>query len=174
MYTTRIREAIKKLAVRIFRRVSQWEKQKRKLEMTEQWVLPSTVDMHETVDLCGNVKIGEYSYANEGTRIASGENSSVEIGKFCEIGRYVHIVSYTHDMVQPTNTETEPHLVKEGNIHIGDYVWIGDKVLVREGISIGNHAIIGANSVVVKDVNDHEVVGGVPASHIKYNKVRKA
>jgi acetyltransferase-like isoleucine patch superfamily enzyme len=46
-------------------------------------------------------------------------------------------------------------------------VWIGANVFLKNGIKIGNGAVIGAGSVVLKDVNDFEVVVGVPAKCIK-------
>jgi maltose O-acetyltransferase len=47
-------------------------------------------------------------------------------------------------------------------------VWIGSNVFIKEGITIGNNVIIGANSVVTKNVPDNEIVGGIPAKHIKF------
>lgn len=43
-----------------------------------------------------------------------------------------------------------------------------NSTVIRRGVKIGNGAIIGANSFVNKDVNDFEIVGGVPAKHIRY------
>lgn len=47
-------------------------------------------------------------------------------------------------------------------------VWIGCGVTILSGVKIGNGAIIGAGAVVTKDVEPYQVVGGVPAHHIKY------
>lgn len=146
-----------------------WSNQQFCEEMNKKWNLPESVDFDYSVDLCGNLEIGEYTYANAGTRIASGENSKIKIGKYCEIGRYVHIMSYTHSLVCPTSSEDEVHIVDEKDIIIGDYVWIGDKVFIKEGIVIGSYAIIGANSVVTKNVQSFEIVGGVPAKTIGFN-----
>lgn len=51
---------------------------------------------------------------------------------------------------------------------IGDDVWIGGRVTILPGVHIGNGAVIGAGSVVTKDVPDFAVVGGNPAKVIKY------
>lgn len=53
-------------------------------------------------------------------------------------------------------------------IHIGDDVWIGARVIVLPGVSIGSHCIIGAGAVVTKDVPDYAIVGGVPAKVLRY------
>jgi acetyltransferase-like isoleucine patch superfamily enzyme len=47
-------------------------------------------------------------------------------------------------------------------------VWIGTQAVIRRGVTIGNGAIIGANSFVNKDVPDYSVWGGVPAKLLKY------
>ncbi|GAB5056001.1 sugar O-acetyltransferase [Companilactobacillus alimentarius] len=57
-------------------------------------------------------------------------------------------------------TYTEP-------ISVGSDVWIGGNVTIIGGVHIGNNVIIGAGAVVVKDVPDNCVVGGVPAKFIK-------
>ena len=56
---------------------------------------------------------------------------------------------------------TKPVLIKEG-------AFIGINSVIMPGVTIGKHAVIGANSVVTKDVPPFAVVGGVPAKIIKY------
>ena len=51
---------------------------------------------------------------------------------------------------------------------IGNDVWIAEKAVIIDGISIGNGAIIAAGAVVVNDVAPYSIVGGVPAKHLKY------
>lgn len=123
------------------------------------------------IDLIGkNIIIGEQTYINSGSTISSGENSKVEIGKYCAIGRYTHISSKTHSLVIPTRDELhEAHGITEKDIKIGNYVWIGDKVFIREGVTVGNFAIVAANSVVNRDVLPFEIVGGLPIRHIRFN-----
>ena len=52
-------------------------------------------------------------------------------------------------------------------VFIGNDVWIGGRVTILPGVHIGNHSIIGAGSVVTKDVPDNVIVGGAPAKVIK-------
>ena len=124
----------------------------------------------DSISLEGNVQIGEYSYCNEYSRIDSGLNSKVVIGKYCAIGRFVHITSKTHAFHQPTADENfpSPRMV-EADVTIGDYVWIGDKVTILPGVSVGNYAVIAAHSVVKENVLPFEIVGGLPARHIRFN-----
>lgn len=53
-------------------------------------------------------------------------------------------------------------------ISIGNDVWIGTDVLIHDGVNVGNGSIIASKSVVVKDVPEYAIVGGVPAKIIKY------
>lgn len=58
---------------------------------------------------------------------------------------------------------------KDGEkVRIGDNVWIGRDAIILPGVTISNHAIIGAGAVVTKDVEKFEVVGGNPARNIRY------
>jgi acetyltransferase-like isoleucine patch superfamily enzyme len=58
-----------------------------------------------------------------------------------------------------------------GSIHIGRRAWLGYGSFVAGNLSIGEHAIIGANSVVTKSVDPYTVVAGTPARPIKrYNR----
>ena len=50
---------------------------------------------------------------------------------------------------------------------IEDNVWIGDKVTILANVKIGHNSIIGANSVVTKDIPPYTVVGGIPAKVIQ-------
>lgn len=59
---------------------------------------------------------------------------------------------------------------EERPVVIGNVVWIGGRVVILPGVRIGNGAIIGAGSVVTKDVADYDVVAGNPARIIKNRK----
>jgi acetyltransferase-like isoleucine patch superfamily enzyme len=131
--------------------------------------LPASVSVYN-VSIEGNVVIGEHTYLNEGSRISTGNVSKVSIGRHCAIGRNVNITSKTHSLRQPTTDENHSEILHvESDVVIGSYVWIGDKVTVMPGVTIGDYAVIGANAFVNRDVRSFEVVGGVPARHIKFN-----
>ena len=55
----------------------------------------------------------------------------------------------------------------KGETIIGNKVWLGDNVVVLSGVKIGNNSIIGANSVVTKDIPSFSIAVGSPAKVIK-------
>ena len=115
-----------------------------------------------------NISIGAGTYIKSG-EIFAGE-AYVRIGRYCAIGKNVSIKARTHDLRRPTgNEKCSGNIRKYADIFIGNYVWVGDNVFIREGVNIGDHAVIAANSVVTKDVQSHAIVGGCPAAFIRYN-----
>ena len=120
--------------------------------------------------------IGDYSYVSPGSKI-----HSTDIGKFCSIGPNVIIGYGEHPLkflrtsplfyygVQKFDiklTDTD-HFNHHERVKIGNDVWIGANVYIRNGVSIGDGVVIAAGSVVVKDVPEFSVYGGVPAKLIK-------
>lgn len=57
--------------------------------------------------------------------------------------------------------------MKTGMVDIGDNVFLGFNVVIAEPVKIGDGSVVGANSVVTKNVEPNTIVGGVPASFIK-------
>lgn len=112
----------------------------------------------------GNVVIGNDTYFNSGL-IITGKNSSIKIGSTCAIGYNVCIYAATHDPNGATGPEESRRII-EKDVEIGDHVWIGNNVIILPGIKIGDYSVIGANAVVTRDVPEHCVVGGIPASII--------
>jgi maltose O-acetyltransferase len=111
------------------------------------------------------VAIGKGSYYNSGY-ISAGNEAEVKIGTWCAIGYNVSIVAATHDVDFPTGPESNRPMLS-GNITIGDGVWIGNNVVVLPGCSIGNYAVIGANSVVNSNIPDFAIAAGIPARVIR-------
>lgn len=161
---------VKKAIIKLLSKAYQLIQQNHREDIREKFNLPFSVSF-DFLSLEGNITIGENTYMNEHTRIDSGDNSKVVIGRHCAIGRYVHITSKTHDLFQPTTDEAHPTIhIKESDVIIGDYVWIGDKVTILPGVHIEDYAVIAAHAVVTQNVNKFEIVGGVPAKLIRLNK----
>ncbi len=103
-------------------------------------------------------------------KVLFDSKANLKIGKFCSISDDVTIfLGGEHE----TNTSScYPFTLKnhqtKGNVTIGNDVWIGQYSTILSGVNIGDGAIIGANSLVTKDVPPYAVVGGNPAKLIKY------
>ncbi|HHF3035733.1 CatB-related O-acetyltransferase [Vibrio diabolicus] len=67
----------------------------------------------------------------------------------------------------------EEAYVGKGDTHIGDGAWLGMRSMIMPGVTIGEGAIVAANSVVTKDVEPYSMVAGSPAKHIKYRFSRE-
>lgn len=161
---------LKKQLKNLLRRLYQLAEQAKSEEQRRKLKLLPTVNL-DAVEVIGvNLEIGEQTYINRGTTLSTGKRSRILIGRYCAIGRYVHIAAKTHALTRPTQDEDHAnHAEQEADVLIGDYVWIGDHVYVREGVTIGDYAVIATNSVVNRDVKPFEIVGGAPIRHIRYN-----
>lgn len=120
------------------------------------------------------VTIGDNSYIGMFSRIAT--NNKIAIGKNVITGPNVFIANYNHEYRDINKPISDQGTSGDNNIVvIGDDCWIGTHVCIVGNIRIGKHCVIGANSVVTKDVPDYCVVVGTPARVIKkYNfKLKK-
>ncbi len=115
-----------------------------------------------TVD-SGYISLGDDIRINRGCTITS--YSKISIGNFSIIGEYSSIRDANHGMSKDEPMRYQPHSFSP--IKIGNDVWIGRGCCILPGVSIGDGAVIGANSVVTKDVPPYVIVAGVPATRIK-------
>lgn len=116
-----------------------------------------------------NVFMGENTYSNIGMMAVNSENTKVCIGNNVSIAPYVTFITESEPNNGKKILELEyiKKLKVKGNIIIEDDVWIGANVTILPGIHIGRCAVIGAGSVVTKDVESYSIYVGVPAKKIK-------
>jgi len=94
----------------------------------------------------------------------------IEIGNGVVTGKFVTITDNSHGETSISALQSPPTdrpLVSKGGVCIGNNVWIGEKATILPGVTIGNGAVVAANSVVTKDVPAYCVVAGIPAKVIK-------
>lgn len=111
-----------------------------------------------------NILIGDYSSLNRGCWIS---NDTV-IGRNVMMGPNIAVISGTHNFQLTNISMREQGAPSRKKVIIGDDVWIGTQSIILPGIKVGSHSIIGAGSVVTKDVPEWAIVGGNPAKIIKY------
>lgn len=119
----------------------------------------------------------EFQSAKYSPRIAIGDNvivnyfvhigaiNAISIGNDVLIGSGVLITDHSHGTVEDLGRVVPRcrSLVSKGPVRIEDNVWIGEHACILGGVTIGENAIIGANTVVTRDVAPGAVVGGSPA-----------
>lgn len=151
--------------------------------------------LHETVKNQNIIIKGQHSYYSDCwddgfetsvVRYLYGDEVSLQWEPLWEIdklyvGDYVCIDAqavilmggnHTHRMdwfsLYPFMDKLEEAYIGKGDTHIHDGVWIGMRAMIMPGVTIGEGAIVAANSVVSKNVEPYSIVGGIPARHLKY------
>lgn len=102
------------------------------------------------------------NYANLGNYLKIKGNGELHVGKHVMMGDDVTIITENHRYLKPKGYDG--YII--GKVTIGDYVWIGDRVIILQGVTIGEHSVIGAGSIVTKDIPSYVVAAGNPAKVI--------
>lgn len=111
------------------------------------------------------VRIGDLLACNMNVFICAAAHETIEIGNDVLIGPNVVIRSGNHSF-DTFDLPMQQQESRHGTIRIGNDVWLGANVVVAADVTIGDHAVVGAGAVVVKDVEPCTIVGGVPAKMI--------
>lgn len=111
------------------------------------------------------IKIGKRCFL--GYRLCILAGADVTLGDDVLMASDITLCSHNHGMDPETSIPYMSQKLTCKPIQIGDNCWIGDKVVVVAGVSIGKGAVIGAGSVVTKSVPDYSIAAGIPARVIK-------
>jgi acetyltransferase-like isoleucine patch superfamily enzyme len=125
-----------------------------------------------------NYQIGRGSYGDLSVH-SWGEDSTLEVGAFSSIAggarlflggehRIDWVTTYPFNKLWDSAKLIEGHPKTKGSVSIGNDVWIGSEALILSGVTIADGAVIGARSVVTRDVPAYAVVAGNPAKIIRY------
>ena len=138
-----------------------------------------------------NIIVGDFTYYDDFNTVENFERNvryhfdfvgdKLTIGKFCMIASDVTFIMNGANHLTDA-VSTYPFAIfgygweqamegkqypQKGDVHIGNDVWIGYKATIMAGVTIGDGAIIAANSTVTKDVAPYAIVGGNPAAEIR-------
>lgn len=138
-----------------------------------------------------NIEIGDYTYYDDFETVENFEKNikyhfdftgdKLIIGKFCMIASGAQfIMNGANHLTQAfsaypfaifgkdwSSAMHNKHYPNKGDLRIGNDVWIGHNATLMAGITVGDGAIIAANSTVVKDVEPYSIIGGNPAQLIR-------
>lgn len=149
-----------------------------------------TIDNPERIDIGSKVILGKGTFLHPSTKYAGKKlNSFISIGDgvhmtcdakilcaghitiedYVLLGPDVFIIDHSHG-IDPTKKTYSGQPLEIKDVLIKTGAWLGAKTIVLPGITIGAHSIIGAGSVVTKDIPDYCIAVGNPAKVIKkYN-----
>lgn len=128
--------------------------------------------------LSAGIKIGKGSHLHMGTQFfypanikigndtIIGQNAFLDGRDKLTIGNHVDIASDVMIYNSEHNVHAEDFAAVTAPVEIGDYCFIGPRVIILPGVMVGKGAVIGAGAVVTKDVDEFSIVGGIPAKPI--------
>lgn len=120
---------------------------------------------HENQIFNPGLIIGENVRITSRCRITCADR--IEIGNCVLMAPDVFITDHNHGMNPTIKSGYSPQNLVTKSVKIGDGVWLGQRVIVLPGVEIGEHSIIGAASVVTKDIPSYSIAVGNPARVVK-------
>ena len=133
----------------------------RKIIIGDNTFIAADCTLHGPLDIGSEVAINHHS-------ILDGGRVGIKIHDQVRIAAYCHLYAFDHgmDIDQPIYKQT----VRSQGIEVGRDVWLGAHVGIKDGVKIGDHAVVGMNSMVTKDVNEREIIAGNPARFIRHRE----
>ncbi|RPJ70343.1 MAG: acyltransferase [Alphaproteobacteria bacterium] len=125
-------------------------------------IISTITPVELVVDTGAIFEIGENTYINYGVSISA--KHCVKIGRDCLIGTYVNITDNNFHYVDPDRRNEIP---PSSDVTIEDNVWLGTRVIVLPGVTIGKDSVIGAGSVVTHSIPSRVIAAGAPAKIIR-------
>jgi acetyltransferase-like isoleucine patch superfamily enzyme len=136
-----------------------------RLEIGTRTVLESGVTVQSAT---GRIRLGQRVYLSRGVTV--GAVDLVEIGDFALVGPGCYITDGDHRFSDLARPVPEQGMRSKGPTVLEDNVWLGANVVVTSGVRIGRRSVIGANSVVTRDIPEFSVATGNPATVVASHK----
>lgn len=137
------------------------------LRQSPKIILGKNVTFYNNVILWGpgTIKFGDNCAVGDNVIIYSSKDGGISIGNDTLIAANSYLIDSDHSFLKNKLIRLQPMNIKP--ISIGNDVWIGANTTILKGLTIGDGAIVGANSLVNRSVDSFTVVAGVPAKQIK-------
>lgn len=121
-----------------------------------------------------NMKIGNDVHIQFGCKFFADAGGGITIGDGCIFAHEVQVMTRNHNY-DSDDLQMIPYDSRyiEKPVTIGEYCWVGGRVTILPGVSVGKGAVLAAGAVVTKDVPDYAVCGGNPAKIIKFRNKEK-
>ena len=131
------------------------------------------LEIHKTCKIGNGVFISQYWNLKVGENTGIGHEvfldcvKGITFGKGCNAGFRACLITGTHELVTNLRTSRSFDETNSKPITVCDFAWIGARATILPGVTIGKGAVVAAGAVVVEDVEEFTLVGGVPAKKIK-------
>lgn len=131
----------------------------RKITIGDNSFIAADCTLHGPLEIGNEVAINHHC-------ILDGGRAGIKLHNQVRIAAYCHLYAFDHgmDLAQPIYQQP----VSSKGIEIEKDVWLGAHVGIKDGVKVGEHAVVGMNSMVTKDVLEREIVVGNPAKMIRY------
>lgn len=114
-----------------------------------------------------NIRIGSQTTINTNCRLDG--HGGLSIGDNVMIGANCQIISATHN-IDRFDIPMKFQGIKKAFVTVGDDVWIGASVIILPGVTVGRGSVIGAGSIVTKNIPEFAICAGNPAKLIRFRK----
>lgn len=133
----------------------------RTIKIGDNCFIAADCTLHGPLDIGNEVAINHHC-------ILDGGRVGIKLHDQVRIAAYSHLYAFDHGMQLDQPIYQQP--MRSQGIEIGRDVWLGAHVGVKDGVKIGDRAIVGMQSMVTKDVGEKEIVAGNPARFIRYRE----
>lgn len=113
--------------------------------------------------------IGANTFIGEFNNIRA-TGGTIKIGSHCNISQHCSLIATNHKTAKDINISDQQWDQKKKGIEIGNDVWTGANSVILPGVHIGDGAVIGAGSIVTKDIPKNAIAVGNPAKVIKFRQ----
>lgn len=113
-----------------------------------------------------NISIGKRTTIGYNTYLFA--SSGISIGDDCLVAPFVYIVDSNHTILKEKKINSQPNESEE--IKIGNDVWLASNVTILKGVTVGDGAVVAANTLVNKDIEPFSINAGTPSKIIGYRK----
>ena len=112
----------------------------------------------------GHIRIGDNSWIGHYNNLRAG-GGDITIGSGCLVSQFCSLVASNHGLDKDVPIQQQPPGAKRG-VTLDEDVWLGAGVHILPGVRVGRGAVLGAGSVVTRDVPEFEIWAGAPAKRI--------
>lgn len=113
----------------------------------------------------GSITIGSGTVIQPGVHLGAAQE--ISIGASCLFASGVYVTDHDHDCSNLDEPVVSNGRIVADPVRIGDQAWLGEKVIVLKGVTIGQRCVIGAGSVVTHDIPADSIAVGTPARVIR-------